>query len=200
MIAFSGMEVTIKILRNAYELLIKNRDILLFIGGIMIKKFQDVCDDLKVIVTCRTGEEEVETKKDREMIRFVTLFDRIELEDISLNEGKTIAENVEIDFSESEFDCTIGSVLLGLNDMKVRYENLHEEEKVFLRLMTILVEGETYSIEKSVLKELFHHWIDYERINADRSFDSCLERLVRDSFLVDLSGFVSPSYYPSRGC
>lgn len=162
----------------------------------LFKKFKDSCNNLKVVVTYRTGQEESELRRDKELNDFMRTFERIELEDISLEEGKCIANNVRIDFKESMFDHTVGSVLLGLEAMIERFEKLEEEQKVLLRLVKILVEGRISSIEKSILKRLFHHWIHYENIHAHYSFDSCLKQLVSDSFLVIRKETVTYSYRP----
>ena len=148
----------------------------------LYKKFHDASDDLRILATCRTGEE-ADVFKDEEIARFVATFSKVIVEDISEEEGKIIAENAGIDFLPSQFDGTVGSILLGLGAMRRRYERLEEQEKILLRLVKILAEGRTYSIEKNMLKKLFLQWIENEGIDPHQTFESSFQQLEENSFL-----------------
>ena len=90
-----------------------------------------------IVATCRS---EMEYKKAKNKMLgqgmdLETVFGEniVKLENISKNDGKKIAKEVEIPWDKVEFNGTVGSVFMRLSEMKKRFEECENIEKIILR-------------------------------------------------------------------
>jgi len=143
------------------------------------KKFEEESKSIVVVATCRSGKEleEVE-EKFSDALRD---FERVELGDVSEEEAREVANEAGIEFKS--FDGTIGSLFLGLDAMRIRFEGEPEECKILFRVLKLLHDAEIFSPRKSLVEEIYRRKLEKDRISASMSVESALEQLERDSFI-----------------
>ena len=92
-------------------------------------------NNVQIVATCRSGKELIDTINDldKNQIDFSMLFSKnniIELTNIPCDEGKKIAEITKKNWDEREFDGTIGSIFMSINNMRCRFNGFSSEKKV----------------------------------------------------------------------
>lgn len=145
----------------------------------LIKKLDLNTKEYLIIATCRTGIEYKNIKE--EFNENIKDFNEISLEDISDN----IAKNLSLDqkLNLEDFDGTIGSLFLGLEDMKTRYEGLSDEYHVLFRIIKLFNDANTFIIDKNVLKKVYLEKIKGE-LFPSISFDGLIKNLEENSLIV----------------
>jgi len=145
----------------------------------VIKKFKEKSKSVVVVATCRSGKEfEEAEKKFSDVLRG---FERVELGDVSEEEAREVANETGIEFKS--FDGTIGSVFLGLNAMRIRFEKEQEECKILFWGLKLLHDAGIFLPRKILVEEIYRRKLKRDRISASMSIESALERLERDSFI-----------------
>jgi len=149
------------------------------------KKFEEESKSVVVVATCRSGKEleEVE-EKFSDALRD---FERVELGDVSEEEARKVANEAGIEFKS--FDGTIGSLFLGLETMRIRFEREPEECKILFRVLKLLHDAQIFSPRKSLVEEIYRRKLEKDRISASMSVESALKQLERDSFIFVLKEF-----------
>jgi tetratricopeptide (TPR) repeat protein len=145
----------------------------------VVKKFTEKSKRAVVVTTCRSGKEfeEVEEKFSDVLRDFV----RVECGDVSEKEAKEIAKDAGIKFKS--FDGTIGSVFLGLDVMRMRFEEEPEECKSLFRVLKLLHDAGIFLPRKILVEEIYRRKLEIGRISASMSIESALEKIERDSFI-----------------
>jgi len=145
----------------------------------VIKQFKDMSKRFVVVATCRSGKEfEEAEKKFSDVLRG---FERVELGDVSEEEAREVANETGIEFKS--FDGTIGSLFLGLNAMRIRFEEEPEECRILFRVLKLLHDAKIFLPRKSLVEEIYRRKLKRDGISASLSIESALERLERDSFI-----------------
>lgn len=144
---------------------LSNKNFILFLDELqrfIDKNVDDVIDRLKekskkliVVATCRTGEELNLVKE--ENLSLYREFTVIELEEISKDDGKRLAEDIkkkdkEFEWKTKQFDGTPGSVTLDLEDMKERYRT--GDGKGILKALKLLKEGNLFLYKETRVKDV----------------------------------------------
>ena len=91
--------------------------------------------DWQIIATCRSGVEFVQVKNSfsKENKELSSFFEgQFEIEEISNEIGKGIAEENNKDWGKIEFDGNIGSIFMPLSEMRTRYGKLSPDLKIIL--------------------------------------------------------------------
>ncbi len=95
-----------------------------------------------IVATCRSGIEykKVVAKLAATDIDPAIIFGggRIELKVITEEEGKLIADAVNRSWADVKFNGTVGSILLPLREMEIRFQQCNLEEKTILRAIKLL--------------------------------------------------------------
>jgi len=117
-----------------------------------------VCE-IPIVATCRSGIEykKIEAKIGSGDIDPAMIFggSGIELKTIAEEEGKRIADAVNIPWANVNFNGTVGSILLPLREMEIRFDHCEGEEKTILRAIKRLFVSGIYKA-----KQFFpHDWI-----------------------------------------
>jgi tetratricopeptide (TPR) repeat protein len=106
----------------------------------LLRAFLD--SDTLIVATCRSGIEykKIEAKIGGGDIDPATIFggSGIELKIITEEEGEKIAEAVNIPWGNVNFNGTVGSILLPLLEMEIRFGQCGPEEKAILRAIKLL--------------------------------------------------------------
>lgn len=129
--------------------------------GIFEKLMAIISDkNLVVVATCQTGDpfNLVKSKLVDKRLDLETIFGKniIDIGDITKDEARQIAKNEKINWKDTEFDGTIGSIFLQLGEMKNRYNALDETEKDLLKTIKKLQIAGIYEG-----KHIFpHEWIE----------------------------------------
>jgi len=145
----------------------------------VIKQFKDMSKRFVVVATCRSGKEfEEAEKKFSDVLRG---FERVELGDVSEEEAREVANETGIEFKS--FDGTIGSLFLGLNAMRIRFEEEPEECRILFRVLKLLHDAKIFSPRKSLVEEIYRRKLERDGISANMSIESALKQLERDSFI-----------------
>ena len=95
-------------------------------------------NDFIIVATCRSGFEfkKVKSKFLEKNIGLETIFNNIiEMDKVSLELGKEIAEKAGIDWNSVKFNGTIGSIFMKLGEMEKRYEECSDIEKTILQVI-----------------------------------------------------------------
>ena len=143
------------------------------------KKFEEKSKSVVVVATCRSGKEfEEAEKKFSDVLRG---FERVELRDVSEEEAREVANETGIEFKS--FDGTIGSLFLGLDVMRIRFEGEPEECRILFRVLKLLHDAKIFSPRKSLVEEIYRRKLKRDGISASMSIESALKRLERDSFI-----------------
>jgi tetratricopeptide (TPR) repeat protein len=108
--------------------------------------------DTIIIATCRSGIEykKVKGKIGSGDIDPATIFGGagIELNVITEEEGKRIADAVNIPWANVNFNGTVGSILLPLREMEIRFGQCNPEEKTILRAIKLLFVSGIYKAKQ----------------------------------------------------
>jgi hypothetical protein len=115
--------------------------------------------DTLIVATCRSGivYKSMEAKIGSGDIDPEMIFggSGIELKTIAEEEGKRIADAVNIPWTDVKFNGTVGSIFLPLREMEIRFDNCEPEEKTILRAIKLLFYSGIYKA-----KQFFpHEWI-----------------------------------------
>lgn len=98
-------------------------------------------NDVMIVATCRSGMEYKKVKRkmlDKNMDLETIFANNIELQRVSEDTGREIANEVGKDWDEVRFDGTVGSILIPLTEMKRRFDECTEVEKTILRVIKSL--------------------------------------------------------------
>jgi tetratricopeptide (TPR) repeat protein len=125
----------------------------------LLRAFLD--SDTIIVATCRSGIEykKIEAKIGGGDIDPALIFggSGIELKTIAEEEGKRIADAVNIPWADVKFNFngTVGSIFLPLREMEIRFDQCEREEKTILRAIKQLFDSGIYKA-----KQFFpHDWI-----------------------------------------
>lgn len=153
----------------------------------LIKKLNSKSKKYMIIITCRSGEEYKSINK--EFGEIIRDFNEIKIEDIT----KDIAQNLsdELNLKVEDFDGTVGSLFLGIGDMKLRYAELYKECRVLFTVMKIFAYAESYIVTKRTLEEVYSEILIKENMQADFLFEEAINKLKENSFIFEESGKVS---------
>ncbi|MEE9553277.1 MAG: tetratricopeptide repeat protein, partial [candidate division Zixibacteria bacterium] len=121
-----------------------------------VKVIERRCKNVMILTTCRSGKEFgiIEGNKDLEYLFGECGKNQIELEEISNEQGISIAKTLGIKFDKNEFDNTPGSVALGIGDMKRRYHELPNIPKAIIRALKLLREGNIYNWPEDFVRNI----------------------------------------------
>jgi len=154
----------------------------------LLRAFLD--SDILIIATCRSGIEykKIEAKIGGGDIDPAMIFagSGIELKTITEEEGEKIADAVNIPWADVKFNFngTVGSILLPLREMKIRFGQCEREEKTILRAIKLLFDSGIYRA-----KQFFPlDWIKIACSNKglegeDYEWSTWLERLKEKEFV-----------------
>ncbi|MBE9592368.1 MAG: hypothetical protein IMF19_02700, partial [Proteobacteria bacterium] len=146
--------------------------------------------DTLIMATCRSGIEykKIEAKIGGGDIDPAMIFggSGIELKTIAEEEGKRIADAVNIPWADVKFNFngTVGSILLPLREMEIRFDQCEREEKTILRAIKLLFDSGIYRA-----KQFFpHDWVKIACSNKglegeDYEWSNWLERLKEKEFV-----------------
>jgi hypothetical protein len=123
----------------------------------LLRAFLD--SDTIIVATCRSGIEykKIEAKIGGGDIDPAMIFggSGIELKTIAEEEGKRIADAVNLPGEKVNFNGTVGSIFLPLREMEIRFGQCEREEKTILRAIKRLFVSGIYKA-----KQFFpHDWI-----------------------------------------
>lgn len=97
---------------------------------------------IPIIATCHSGREfkKVKNKMTEQNMDIDIIFgdDIMEMEKISTDEGKQVAEKLGMKWDNVKFNGTIGSIFMRLSEMERRFDNCDTIEKTILRSLRIL--------------------------------------------------------------
>ncbi len=98
--------------------------------------------NIPIIATCHSGKEfkKVKNKLTEQNMDIDIIFgeDIMEMEKISAEEGKQVAEKLGMKWDNVKFNGTIGSIFMRLSEMERRFDNCDTIEKTILRSLRIL--------------------------------------------------------------
>lgn len=181
------------ILKN--KLLLKSNNILFFddlnkyVNKInmyhLIKKFTPISKNLIIVSTCRTGKE-YKLIKD-EFSDILGDFIEIKLEEVDKNFAEEINEKYNLNFDD--FDGTVGSLFLGLDDMKTRYDNFEEEYHILFRIIKLFHVSQNYFVDRGLLKAFYLN--ECKNITTNKSFETLVEILKENSFINEKNNNIS---------
>lgn len=153
----------------------------------LIKKLNSKSKKYMIVVTCRSGEEYKHCKKEFE--EYLKDFKKINLEDIDENTARDISNKFNLKFED--FDGTIGSLFLGISDMKLRYNDLPKECRVLLTVIKIFAHAGSYIITKETLEKVYSAKITKENMNTNYFFDEVVGKLKDNSFIFEVIGILT---------
>lgn len=155
----------------------------------LIKKLESTTKDFLIVATCRSGVEYESIKK--EFGLNVKEFEEIKIVDIDKTIGKELSLIYNLNFRD--FDGTIGSIFLGIEDMKNRFDELSDEYHVLFRLIKLLNDAETFVINKKALKKIYLEKIKGE-IFPSNSFETIIEKLEKNSLILRTQEFIEVTH------
>ena len=179
-------------------------DLQRFIGksvGDLINKLKRESRNLIIVATCRTGKKELGlvervVEEEKEMLPLYREFTYIDLEEISEEKGRRLAQDVGLPWETVEFDGTPGSVILGLKAMKERYKRAGDGQDI-LKSLKLLREGNLFVYRelriKDVCRDIFE-W-SYEMLRRS-NWDRVINNLMEDGFITKDEDIINiyPSY------
>lgn len=116
----------------------------------LLRAFLD--SEIPIVATCRSGIEykKIEAKIGGGDIDPAMIFggSGIELKSITEEEGKRIADAVNLPWEEVNFNGTVGSILLPLREMEIRFDHCEGEEKTILRAIKRLFDSGIYKAKQ----------------------------------------------------
>jgi tetratricopeptide (TPR) repeat protein len=150
----------------------------------LLRAFLD--SDILIIATCRSGIEykKIEAKIGGGDIDPAMIFGGSGIELKTITEEEKIADAVNIPWANVKFNGTVGSILLPLREMEIRFGQCNQEEKTILRAIKRLFDSGIYKA-----KQFFpHDWIKIACSNKglegeDYEWSNWLERLKEKDFL-----------------
>ncbi|HTD25141.1 MAG TPA: tetratricopeptide repeat protein [Terriglobales bacterium] len=135
---------------------------------------------VRIIVTCRSGQELEMVRSDAEMASFIDQFLTVSCSDFTETELADLAQSVGKPAPKIH-DRTPGSILLGLEQMRVRLKKAGEKSQTLMKAMFLLRTALIFSPEETlvgaVMKDI------YECSLPEDKFESTLRDLIRDGFL-----------------
>ena len=153
----------------------------------LIKKLNSKSKKYMIFVTCRNGEEYKHCKK--EFGEYLKDFKRINLEDIDDNTAQNLS--AKLNLKVGDFDGTIGSLFLGIGDMKLRYEGFPKECRVLFTVIKLFAYAGSYIITKKTLEEVYSEKLKKENMHTDILFEEAIKILKENSFIFEESKKVS---------
>ncbi len=166
------------------NLYIKNKDFIPYFESIIS------LNDITILSTCRSGYEFENTTNlllKEHQIDIENIFDFIKIEKIDTKLAKEIADKLNIDWKDIEFNGTIGSIILRLNEMRRRFnQELGMLSKTLLEILKYLyltglfIFTELYQI--TIIKQV--STLDQFEINfKSYELDKCIEELEKWEFV-----------------
>ncbi len=111
--------------------------------------------NIPVVATCHSGREykKVKNKMVEQNLDIDIIFgeDTIEMDKISTDEGKLVAEKLGMKWDTVKFNGTIGSIFMRLSEMERRFDNCDNIEKTILRTLRNLYKSGIYE-ENSIFR------------------------------------------------
>ncbi len=155
----------------------------------LIKKLESNSKKYIIIITCRSGEEYKQCKNEFGEYLNLKEFKRVEIKDLDESTAQSFfnALNIEI----KDFDGTIGSLFLGINDMKKRYENSPIEVRVCFVIIKMLAAANNFVIRKRTLEKVYNSKIYEQNIHTDHVFHEVISELRYNSFIFLEKDYVS---------
>jgi tetratricopeptide (TPR) repeat protein len=154
---------------------------------------------LKIIVTCRTGEEinaidSNDANDVNDALRnFIGSFPRVTCSDFGETELLLLAEKTGKPLDASQYDGTPGSVTLGLHAMKRRLRNAAPEAQALMKALFILRTAFIYDPAEPLLTAVLSKIYSVER--ADAKVEAAVSVLRNNGFLRE-----APSLAPAHDC
>ena len=134
----------------------------------LIKKLDENSVEFTIVATCRSGKEYGIVEEN--FADDIREFNVIELKDIDNNIANFVSKKECLDIKE--FDGTIGSLFLGIKDMRVRYNSLPEESKFLFQTLNLLHDARIFIPNLDKLKKINVKRIGKEKIRHHLSFES----------------------------
>jgi len=176
-----------------------------FIGKINLDEFiltlKKKCRRLKIIVTCRTGDEFKQTLgyKEMEALRSKCLKNEVEPRKLDEAEQKLLAEKIGIDLTKIQTDGTPGSIVLNLSGMKKRYSDLKSQPKSILHILKLLRQAMIFNWPEKLIRDVAaiqhfeltgqgHEWNEWFSVLCEQGFISKVSdniNIVHDTYLDD---------------
>lgn len=111
--------------------------------------------NIPIVATCHSGREykKVKNKMVEQNLDIDIIFgeDTIEMDKISTDEGKLVAEKLGMKWDTVKFNGTIGSIFMRLSEMERRFDNCDNIEKTILRTLRNLYKSGIYE-ENSIFR------------------------------------------------
>ena len=163
----------------------------------VIEKLRQSCKHLTVVATCRSGLElHLATNELSPLINVLT---KLELEDISEDEGRELAKAAGLKWKVDQFDGTPGSVILDLQDMRNKYSRLGES-KIILKAMKLLREGGIVIYDVQHIKDVCLSIFEVPQEKLRRyNWDEIVAPLVENGFITTVKDtlYIYPAYLDS---
>ncbi|WP_406657390.1 tetratricopeptide repeat protein [Methanolobus sp. ZRKC2] len=141
---------------------------------------------LIIVATCRSEfEYDFLKKKLPTNISVEDIFDTIiDYPKISTPEAQSIALDLDIDWSEANFDGTIGSLIMKLGSMETRYKKLNQKEKAILRILKKLYCAGISEEDKFFFIDTIRDFAKAKGIiHTDNDLDQILVSLISKEFI-----------------
>nr|WAI02711.1 MAG: tetratricopeptide repeat protein [Candidatus Methanoperedens sp.] len=116
----------------------------------IINEFEKNSKNLIVLSTCREEEYDILQKE-----RIHELFDIIEFDKLSTDDGIRLAKSVGKEFNPKEFDGTAGSIVLDEHRKKEYYNKFNSNEKNILRAIKLLSLSNIFSPSEQLLMKVY---------------------------------------------
>ena len=145
----------------------------------VIKKFKETSERVVVVATCRSGNELKKAEGSFEDV--LRDFEQVEIRDIEHAKANAIANNAGIE--PKPFDGTIGSLFLGLDAMRIRFEQEFEECKILFGILKLCHDADIFTPRKSLLVEIYGRKIERDRFTAHMGTATIFKTLKDDSFI-----------------
>lgn len=189
--------------------LLSNKNIILFLDDLQRfvgKNVEDVIGRLNqkskkliIVATSRTGKELDLVRE--EILSLYREFTVIELEEISKDDGKILAENIKkedkkFEWKPEHFDGTPGSVTLDLEDMKERYKKAGDG-KIILKALKLLKEASLFLYKETRVKEVCGDIFELSAERLERhNWDEIMNNLKENDFIAKDRDIIDiyPSY------
>ncbi|WP_218104596.1 hypothetical protein, partial [Methanosarcina sp. A14] len=149
----------------------------------------EVCrkNKINLIATCRSEVEYNKTKKrmlDKNLDLETGIFDQIiEVNEISEQQGKEIAENVDRHWNEIRFNKTVGSIFMPLAEMDRRFKECTSEEKSVLKAVKKLYICGVYNEDQIFQLDKIQKVSENEGIKKEKyQWEELIEKLCEKEF------------------
>ncbi len=146
----------------------------------LVNRLKKISGNLIILATCRSGKELDGLNGKKEVEGLVNTLQKIEPSLLSPEEEKELVQNLGIDLAKTKSDRTPGSIVLGLGEMKKRYDNF-KEVKFILKSSKLLIEGNIFVFDEKLLRDVTRTVFG---LNLERyKWEECLNNLIDNEFI-----------------